>query len=315
MLPERFATTTRRATTTVRHKVLFSVLCYPPSFTALSLWGWFSFVSFHFSSSESVSIIKFFAQTVRGLNDTAEKGQKWQALKEGERGTGNGSVAGLQDMKIKLNFRFLRLRFWACPGKRQWQILLITQRVQLQQRGGGGGQPVCWGWLATHTYICRWRDVGGDLTKIQNTKRVSSVAKKAKHVAVPSPSLSLPLTLSCLPFAVQIYFSFTIILLDEQAFLFWQLAQASVCAASPFCLQQMWFSSCILPRDTGKTIKREICGRIKLKFNKNIIYWRKRCENEGERSENRIVLRLGVVNYGSGNIKPKFDDLLSVGVL
>lgn len=77
----------------------------------------------------------------------------------------------------------------------------------------------------------------------------------------------------------------------------------------------MWFSSCILPRDTGKTIKREICGRIKLKFNKNIIYWRKRCENEGERSENRIVLRLGVVNYGSGNIKPKFDDLLSGGAI
>lgn len=75
------------------------------------------------------------------------------------------------------------------------------------------------------------------------------------------------------------------------------------------------FRHSILPRDTGKTIKREICGRIKLKFNKNIIYWRKRCENEGERSENRIVLRLGVVNYGSGNIKPKFDDLLSGGAM
>lgn len=70
-------------------------------------------------------------------------------------GNGDGGVAGLQDMKIKLNFRFLRLRFWACPGKRQWQILLITQRVQLQQRGEGGRESVCWGWLATHAYVCR----------------------------------------------------------------------------------------------------------------------------------------------------------------
>lgn len=239
--------------------------------------------------------------------------RRWKK-ERGERGTGNGSVAGFQDMKIKLNFRFLRLRFWACPGQRQWQILLITLRVQLQQRGGGDRRVSVLG-VACNTHMCRWRDVGGDLTKIQNTKRVSSVAKKAKHVAVPSPSLSRSLlfALCCAD-----------LFLIHNNFAGW--AGVFILTAGPSfrlrCIPLLLatnliflFQHSILPRDTGKTIKREICGRIKLKFNKNIIYWRKRCENEGERSENRIVLRLGVVNYGSGNIKPKFDDLLSVGVL
>lgn len=69
------------------------------------------------------------------------------------------------------------------------------------------------------------------------------------------------------------------------------------------------FQHSILPGDIGKTIKSEICGRIKLKFNKNIIYWRKRCEKEVRIG---LFYDWGVVNYGSGNIKPKFDDLLSV---
>lgn len=252
----------------MRHKVLFSVLCYPPSFTALSLWGWFSFVSFHFSSSESVSIIKFFAQTVRGLNDTAEKGQKWQALKEGERGTGNGSVAGLQDMKIKLNFRFLRLRFWACPGKRQWQILLITHsECSCNSAGEGIGESVCWGWLATHTHTYVGEGMSAATWLKYKTQKKCQVSLKRQNMwqfLLPH-SLSLPHSLA---FAVQIYFSFTIILLDEQAFLFWQLAQASVCAASPFCLQQMWFSSFSIAYFPG-TQEKQLKGKFVEELNWN----------------------------------------------
>lgn len=247
--------------------------------------------------------------------------RRWKK-ERGERGTGNGSVAGLQDMKIKLNFRFLRLRFWACPSKRQWQILLITQRVQLQQRGGGDRQVSVLGVACnthTHTYVGEGMSAATWLK--YKTQKECQVSLKRQNMwqFLLHHSLSLPHSLThSLLFALCCADLFLI----HNNFAGW--AGVFILTAGPsFRLCRIplllatnvifLFQHSILPRDTGKTIKREICGRIKLKFNKNIIYWRKRCENERERSENRIVLRLRVVNYGSGNIKPKFDDLLSGG--
>lgn len=246
--------------------------------------------------------------------------RRWKK-ERGERGTGNGSVAGLQDMKIKLNFRFLRLRFWACPGKRQWQILLITHsECSCNSAGEGIGDSVCWGWLATHTHTCVGEGKSAATWLKYKTQKECQVSLKRQNMW----QFLLPHSLSPSLFGLCCADLFLI----HNNFAGW--AGVFILTAGPSfrlcCIPLPWplllatnviflFQHSILPRDTGKTIKREICGRIKLKFNKNIIYWRKRCENEGERSENRIVLRLGVVNYGSGNIKPKFDDLLSVGVL
>lgn len=156
MLPERFATTTKRATTTMRHKVLLSVLCYPPSFTALSLWGWFSFVSFHFSSSESVSIIKFFAQTVRGLNDTAEKGQKWQALKEGERGTGTGEreCCGVAGHENKIKFPISSASLLGLSRQKAVANFANNTASAAATARGRGSASQCAGGGLQHTHIC-----------------------------------------------------------------------------------------------------------------------------------------------------------------
>lgn len=244
--------------------------------------------------------------------------RRWKK-ERGERGTGNGSVAGLQDMKIKLNFRFLRLRFWACPGKRQWQILLITHsECSCNSAGEGIGESVCWGWLATHTHTYVGEGMSAATWLKYKTQKECQVSLKRQNMwqfLLPH-SLSPSLFGLCCADLFLIHNNFA-----GWAGVFILTAGPSFrlcCIPLPLALLLatnviFLFQHSILPWDTGKTIKREICGRIKLKFNKNIIYWRKRCENEGERSENRIVLRLGVVNYGSGNIKPKFDDLLSGG--
>lgn len=193
-----------------------------------------------------------------------------------------------------------------------------TQRVQLQQRGGGGGQSVCWGWLATHTHTYVGEGMSAATWLKYKTKKECQVSLKRQNMwqfLLPhslSPSLSHSFFALCCADLFLIHNNFAgwagvFILTAGPSF---RLCCIPLLLATNVIFL---FQHSILPRDTGKTIKREICGRIKLKFNKNIIYWRKRCENEGERSENRIVLRLGVVNYGSGNIKPKFDDLLSGG--
>lgn len=257
----------------MRHKVLFSVLCYPPSFTDLSFWGWFSFVSFHFSSSESVSIIKFFAQTVRGLNDTAEKGQKWQALKEGERGTGNGKreccgVAGHEN-KIKFPISSASL-LGLSRQKAEANFANNTASAAATARGRGSARQCAGGGLQhTHTYVGKGMSAATWLKyKTQKECQVSLKRQNMWQFLLPH-SLSLPHSLThSLAFAVQIYFSFTIILLDEQAFLFWQLAHSFRLCCIPLPLQQMWFSSFSIAYFPG-TQEKQLKGKFVEELNWN----------------------------------------------